>query len=225
MYKDIFAIHLGNKPQGAILRVLVPSGLDDVDLNRLMINGIIKGELRIDDGRTITSDQRKKIYATIADIAAYTGYLPEELKEHMKYRYVAKSGVDYFSLSDCSVTTARLFINYLIDFAMEWDIPLMDMVLNRTDDISAALYSALMHKRCIICGQAGNLHHVDRVGMGRNRARINHFGMNVMSLCPIHHNECHRTGQPAFDDKYHVYGIKADEKICEVWILNGKEPP
>lgn len=37
-------------------------------------------EIRFDDGRHISAEQRKKAYATIRDIADYTGYLPEEMK-------------------------------------------------------------------------------------------------------------------------------------------------
>ena len=44
---------------------------------------IKEAELRLDDGRHISSAQRKKIYATVRDIADFTGYLPEEEKEWM----------------------------------------------------------------------------------------------------------------------------------------------
>ena len=41
--------------------------------------------LWLEDGRHITAAQRKKIYATVRDISEYTGYLPEEQKEWLKY--------------------------------------------------------------------------------------------------------------------------------------------
>lgn len=66
-------------------------------------------EIRIDDGRTITSLQRRKAYATIRDISSWTGYLPEEQKEWLKYLYIERTGNPYFSLSDCSMDTAREF--------------------------------------------------------------------------------------------------------------------
>ena len=49
----------------------------------------------IPDGRGITPEQRKKAYATIADIADYTGELPEVAKEWLKYLHIARTGV-YF---------------------------------------------------------------------------------------------------------------------------------
>ena len=37
-------------------------------------------EVRIDDGRSITSDQRRKIYATLRDIADWIGDMPDSVK-------------------------------------------------------------------------------------------------------------------------------------------------
>ena len=37
---------------------------------------IRNAEMRFDDGRHISAEQRNKVYATIRDIADYTGYLP-----------------------------------------------------------------------------------------------------------------------------------------------------
>ena len=42
---------------------------------------IKKAEMRFDDGRTISIEQRKKAYATIRDISEHTGYTPEEQKQ------------------------------------------------------------------------------------------------------------------------------------------------
>jgi len=222
MHKEIQAILLEEKPQGTVLRVLVPSRLDDIDLDRFAGDGIIKGEIRIDDGRRISSDQRRKTYATLKDISIYSGHEPEEIKEIMKYDYIAETGADYFSLSDCSVITARLFINHLIEFAFKHNIPLMDLVLNRTDDISATIYASIIHKCCIICGGKGELHHVDAVGMGRKRKEIIHQGMEVLCLCRKHHTEAHAIGHGSFNEKYVVYGLEADERICKVWNLKAQ---
>ena len=73
--------------------------------------------LQLVDGRTLSPDQRRKIYATLRDISGYTGYTPEETKEVMKYVYITKTGCDYFSLSNCSMSAARDFINTLIDIS------------------------------------------------------------------------------------------------------------
>lgn len=45
-------------------------------------------ELGIDDGRFISVQQRRKIYATLRDIAEYTGYPDEDMKQIMKVEHV-----------------------------------------------------------------------------------------------------------------------------------------
>lgn len=64
--------------KGTDLIISVPiKGLGEV----LSKKKIKDAEIRLDDGRHISAEQRKKAYATIRDIASYTGYLPEEQKE------------------------------------------------------------------------------------------------------------------------------------------------
>lgn len=211
MHKVIQAKVHKEAPEGTYFYVLIPHESLTDEVEKFSNNGILKGELRIDDGRSITAEQRKKVYATLADISNYTGHLPEELKEIMKYRYMGESGERYFSLSDCSVSTARHFINHIIDFALEWHIPLMDTLLNRTDDINAAIYASLKHKRCIICGDDGEAHHWDAIGMGHDRTTIDDSNLRKLCLCRKHHTEAHLIGKKTFEQKYCVYGIIFNE--------------
>ena len=165
-------------------------------------------ELRIDDGRTITNDQRKKVYATVRDISEHLGYPPEALKEILKYIYMVKNGCDHFSFRDCSVETARSFINTLLEFALEWNVPLRDLAMNRTDDMAAWLILAYHYKRCCICGNPGETHHIDAIGMGRDRKAYDDVNNEVIQLCRKHHTEAHTVGAETFCDKYLVFGIK-----------------
>lgn len=175
--------------------------------------------IQLDDGRHLTAQQRRKARAIINDIAQWAGYRikdeTDNLHEIMKAYFCAKYNRQMFSLADCSMTTAREYINYLIDFCIENGVPSMDSLINRTDDIDAYLYSCLYHRRCCICGRPADVHHVDRVGMGNNRNKINHVGMRAMALCRIHHDEAHRRGQTAFDEYHHVYGIELDEHLVK----------
>lgn len=169
------------------------------------------GELRYNDGRSITNEQRKKAYATIRDMAEWTGYPPEIMKEIMKYEFMIRTGEDYFSLSDCSVDLAREFISTLIDFALEHGIQLSDLGINRTDDIGRYLYSSIKHKGCAICGKPGEIHHVDTIGMGNNRKNIDDSDHRKICLCRKHHSEAHNMGMTAFEEKHKVYGIVVKE--------------
>ena len=160
-----------------------------------------------DDGRHISAEQRKKAYATIKDISVHTGYLPEELKEWLKYLHVSNTGCEYFSLSNCTMDTARGFINTILEYAIENGIILTERGVLRTDDIGAYLYMCIKHKKCCICGKHGEIHHVDTIGMGNNRNKIDDSDKRKMCLCREHHTEAHTVGIDSFTDKYIVYGI------------------
>lgn len=165
-------------------------------------------EIRIDDGRTITSLQRRKAYTTIRDISDWTGYFPEEQKEWLKYLHIERTGSDYFSLSDCSMDTAREFINTMLEYALEEGIPLSEPGVERTEDIGKYLYYCIKHKRCAVCGKDGEIHHVDTIGMGRDRRLVDDSNYRKICLCRAHHTAAHQRGMKAFEEMYHVYGIK-----------------
>lgn len=209
--------HFKHTIKGTELLVTIPKKSIGDYLKKFGNGGVVKAELRLDDGRTISAEQRKKAYATIGDIALYTGYAPEELKEIMKYYFMAESGEDYFSLSNCSMTTAREFINYLIEFCLKWNIPLKESGLERTDDIDRFIYVSMLYKKCCICGRDADLHHAleDRIGMGNNRNKVIHVGRKAISLCRIHHQELHNMIEKEFYDKYKVYPIKLDATLVE----------
>ena len=99
---------------GQALTLVVPFS----DAEYLTTHGVTECSVRVEDGRRISAVQRRKIYALLRDIADWTGYEPQELKELMKYDFLSQceDGTQYFSLSDTDMTTARNFITYLIDF-------------------------------------------------------------------------------------------------------------
>jgi hypothetical protein len=204
--------------KGTELLVLVPDKDIKDYLRRFAKGGKVKTELRLDDPRYISSEQRKKARALIADIALYTGFEPDFLHKLMKCYYcIENSNEDYFSLSDCSVTTARNYINYLINFCFEYDIPFMDKGLNRTDDINAYLYACIKHRRCSLCNKSADIHHVtgSRIGMGSNRKKVSHSQREVIALCREHHNLVHAKGEEEIFEKYKVYGIVVDAEMLK----------
>ncbi len=177
---------------------------------------IVDCEVRFDDGRTISAEQRKKAYALVNDIADWSGHPPEYLKEHFKFEYMSKVGCDYFSLSNCDMTTAREYITELIEFCFTNSVPTRDTLLNRTDDISKYLYLCVAYRKCAVCNAKADIHHVtgSRVGMGFDRNRINHTGRNVIALCRKHHQDAH-VGERSFFEKYHLYGITLDKYLIK----------
>jgi hypothetical protein len=194
-------------PSGTDLLVHVPGQIGEL----LLKKGIRTAEMRLDDGRHISVAQRKKIYATIRDIADHTGYMPEEEKEWLKYLHISRTGDAYFGLSTCSMDTAREFINTILEYAIEHGIPLSERGVERADDIGKYLFYCIKHKKCAVCGRDGEIHHVDAIGMGRDRRTVDDSCSRKICLCRTHHTIAHQRGMRAFEQMYHVYGIVIPE--------------
>lgn len=193
--------------KGTDLLLHIPGEKVQREITKYRNGSIINSEIRIDDNRTITSDQRKKIFATIKDIAMYTGDHPEDMRAWLLYDYCIETGVMPFSLSNCSISQAREYITFIIDFILKEGIPLLDIALNRTDDIDRYLWGCIKYKRCAICGRTGETHHWDAIGMGNDRKTIDDSKHRKIQLCREHHSEAHTIGRDTFGTKYHVYGI------------------
>lgn len=200
---------------GSVLTVMAPFR----DTEKMIRKGIRTAQVILEDGRHISVDQRKKIYATFNDIALYTGYVANEVKEIMKCDFIAATGCADFSLSDVDMSTARRFLEHLIEFCLFWGIPTKDSLLERAPDVARYIYKCAVYKKCCITGKKAELHHLDAVGMGRNRKDIIHLGMEVIPLSASLHKEAHTIGKKSFCEKYHVFGIKVDEEICKVYKL------
>lgn len=180
-------------------------------LERREITG---GILTLDDSRRLSAVQRKAIYAIIGDIADWTGYVPEECKEVMKWQFCADTG-EYFSLSNCDMTTAFEFTEWLIEFCLENSIPTKKSLREYAPEIGRYVYACLVHKKCCICNEPAEVHHVDRVQSGNNRHKINHEGMLAMPLCREHHSLCHTIPQEEFNAMHKVAGVKLDSYLCK----------
>ena len=177
------------------------------------------------DKRHISADQRKKAYVLISYIAAWWGYTPvEAMKEMLKLMFVGEAETlrRSFSLSDCDMTTARLFITYLIDFCLLHGVDVGEPLYQLSEDIPHYVWACLMNKRCAVCGKKAELHHVDAVGMGRNRKEICHVGMRALPLCREHHTEIHAIGREDFLKKYFLEPARIDERIAKVYRLKAR---
>lgn len=183
-------------------------------------------EIRIVDDRTISPDQRKKIYATIKDISLYTGDDPEYLKQFLKFDYCGEYGEEYFSFSNCSIDIAREFIEHLIDFVLKHNIPLTDLGINRTESIDKYLYGCIKYRRCAITGEAGaDIHHCEgyKVGMGGNRKKISNEGRELIALSRKWHNKVEAEGDREVFEKYKIYGITLNKEALRKLGLSDKD--
>lgn len=191
------------------------------------------------DARTISPEQRRKAWALIGEIAAFAGYVGagdrEQLNADMKRQFLIKhvdeltaEAIKRFSLSDIDMTTARLYITFLVDFCIEHSVPTKLPLWEMADDIEQYVYKCSVLKLCAVCRKHAGIHHVDTVGMGRNRDTIDHIGMMHLPLCwgvGGHHQEVEQIGNRAFIEKYHLTPIPIDERIAKIHKLKtgGKE--
>jgi len=177
------------------------------------------------DSRARTLEQIRKAWALMGEIAEYQGqgkddvYREQSTAFSLKHLEILQG--ELFHLSTATVSTARAFINLLIEIILEYGIPTKEPLYGLCDDIERYVYACLMNKKCAVCGKKTELHHYDHVGMGRNRREIEHIGMRAYPLCWEHHEEIHLIGERAFDEKYHLVPIAIDQKIAKKYNLKG----
>lgn len=168
-------------------------------------------EIDLEDGRTITPAQRAKAWALMNDICDWSGYMPLEIEQIMKVRYMIHTNTEYFSMHDCSVETATGFIESIINFCFNNDIPFKTKTWDLIKNSYPIMIQCLRHRRCCICGKPADIAHYETVGMGRNRRHIDHSEYHFMALCRKHHEEQHTIGLLTFCRKYQLKPIKLSD--------------
>jgi len=180
----------------------------------------------LDDGRRISPEQRRKCYALINEIADWMGDFPENVKAFFKMQFVLErlQSIErkMFSLSDVDMTTARMFISFLIEFIITHGVPSKVPLWELAEDSGEYVYMCLMSKKCAVCGRQAQFCHYDSVGMGRNRHEIPQIGVKVFPACAKHHQEAHQIGHDTWMKKYHLEPVVLTEKIAKIWGLSKK---
>lgn len=197
---------------------------------RFAVRQVSEVRVELPDARARSAEQLRKAWAIMGDMAAFISgdkrnaaddvYRP--LSADFAQRAQETLQRRLFHLSEASVTEARDFISFLLDTCLEYEIPLSRPAAELTDDIQHYVYSCTVNRKCAVCGQRADLHHVDHVGMGRNRHEIDHEGMRALPLCRVHHDEAHRVSTEIFCERYHLEPITIDKHIIDKLKLGGK---
>jgi hypothetical protein len=181
------------------------------------------------DRDEITTEQRKKIFAICKDIALWSGSDKESVRKiqiadflRQNIERLQMSALSLAVTGNCDKGTASLFIDYLVNFCLENDVPTSRPLQEYADDLEKYTYAALLHKRCLICGKKADLHHVDQVGLGYNRETKPQLGALVMPLCRAHHTEYHSIGRTAFEERYHAKPVPMTERIAAKYHITGR---
>lgn len=211
--------YYGDLPDGKILlAVTLPDGADETEARVLF-----------QDREEISAEQRRKIFAIVAEIADWSGHDPEYLRKNLTKDFLManreKLMLSIISLASgggCDKGLASLLIDYLIDFCLENNVPTSRPLREYADDLERYTYSSLLHKRCLICGRKADLHHCTQIGAGYNRNTKPQLGALVMPLCREHHSEWHTIGRTAFENKYHAVPVQMDKRIAGKYHISGK---
>lgn len=179
------------------------------------------------DARPLSDRQRKMCYALLREISDYTGQDVHSAKEYLKLRFLAddfgETADRIFSLANAPMSLVCAFQRYLVRFIVEYDIPCRVSLLEYVDDVQDYIYACLIAKKCCITGRKADLHHIDRVGAGRNRDDIIHEGMEVLPLCREMHQEAHTMSDREFFEKYHLPGgVVMDKTLCRIYKVKAK---
>ena len=196
------------------------------DVPTLLKRQYSKCLVQLTDERPLSHKQRNAVYTLLNAISAWSGMDKHDTKDYFKLKFLAddmmETGEKIFSLSDAPMSLVCSFQRYLVDFIVKEGVPCDFDLLKFVDDIPSYVYSCLVNKKCLLCGRRADLHHWERVGMGRDRTDIIHEGMMVMPLCREHHTLCHTMPQTEFDETYHLEPVEADKTICHIYGLKSK---
>lgn len=192
--------------------------------NELMLacGDSLEVDIKVLDKRHISDQQRKFIFALCNDIGYYTGDDTEYIRLLMQQYNANVRGIEVESLSSCNMAYANGLIDTIINFCIDREMPFSKKLLeeNQYSFTARQTYSMALKRVCAVCGRRADIHHVDAVGMGRNRQKISHVGMRALPLCREHHTECHTMGEDLFIQRYHLAPFEIDEKM-EHFIKKG----
>lgn len=176
------------------------------------------------DPNDISHKQRKLIFALLNDIEDWNGD-PVEYRRHLLTReFMAKNDMENFSLSNCSMTEAREFIELILTFIFRYDVPIKFETSDLMKEDKNFIYMCVMKRKCVICGKPhAELAHYHAVGSGRNRRTIDHKDNKILPLCHKHHQLQHNMGMKSFNDYYKLNNswVQVNDKINR--MLKGLE--
>lgn len=184
--------------------------------------GKLDVELKIIDKRSMSDKQRRFIFKLCQEVEDNTGLDKEMFRYQSMIKNTKENEISKASLTAYSMQDANKLIDLIIEHFIENEIPLDSKILEDNDFKlnQKHIYIMCLKRKCAVCSRHADLHHVDTVGMGRDRKTISHIGLRMLPLCRVHHTEAHTIGDKTFIERYHLDPIVIDEKL-EWFIKKG----
>ena len=196
----------------------------EVGLTKRLLNGNELVGVEISDNRKASYEQVQKCWAMFHDIGSYLGYTDEEIHLLTLYWFSQKNGLDEnLRLSTSNMSDTQSFIAYLIEFCFDKEIPFSDKSWAEIPQEFNKQWWCMKKRECVLCGEHADYAHVETVGMGNDRSKIDHSKYHFMALCRKHHTEQHQMGIESFIRKYHIKPISLTREQCvELGIMSYK---
>jgi len=153
------------------------------------------------DANAKTCKQNRAIHALFADIARQMGESRHQIK------MMIKQAIEVESWADATREQARDAIDIVLELCKEHDITLSHKTWQDLGEKQQ--FDVALHKKvCIVCGKKSQHHHIDPIGRGRDRKKVDpNNELPGLPVCSEHHTEIHTIGVESFEKKYHLTGI------------------
>lgn len=131
--------------------------------------------------------------------------------------FLLKNNDFSLSLEMLTQDKANRLVKYLFDLAFDNEIPLRKEIIElySQEQQRNFIFTMLLKKKCVICGEYADLDHWDNVAEIGGYDHDDGRELTYLPLCREHHTEKHNIGREEFKNKYHIEGIyfKNDKEI------------
>lgn len=197
----------------------------DAELLRKYGSDYMRVLVTVNDTRLRSLDQIHKAFALFEDMARWwTSVTKEDMYEYMAMKYGQKYHTDPIHLSSATMSEANALIDMTLVFCFEHGVPFATKTWDSISDDYSFQKQCLLHRVCVIDMKPADFCHVDTVGMGNNRLKIDHSKHYVMSLCRYHHQQQHQKGIDWFINENHIKPIKLTrDELVNLGIMTYKQ--
>lgn len=212
------------KVQGDEVTFKLDRDFDIAEARRLATEDKSRSIIRLVDERNMTKAQNGMIHGLFEDVYLYTGYPPEYVKSMLKAMFSGYKGIEGFSMEDYQISQvfAGEFIEYILEFCFQNEIPFKYQQFHLASDITRVLFLYLKYRQCFVCGEShADIAHYEAVGAGRNRKTIDHSKHRFMALCRKHHQEQHKIGIKTLMKKHVLVPIKLTPEQVKEFKIGG----
>ena len=153
-----------------------------------------------------TREQINAIYYLVNAYAYEIKEMKDYAKAELKEIYHRMTGHEIVSFGNIDRLAASDFIEKLFHISLRdkwcpWKPYEAPVIRNEV------VIGCFVTRRCACCGSHAEMHHIEAIGMGSDRATYDDSKHRVIMLCRGCHNQAHSIGWPEFEKLYNLQDI------------------